>query len=145
MTLMPGCMKSIKRGIQPIQMKLGEYHQCQQTILNAVKKGGFVSQATPQNGTRIAPACNKVKNYNNSSINNSSINNSNVNKQQHQQQTASTPAAAVVKATGALYEMEPILSAEMSSRMSSIVELGKRPARDYRGLEVMPETEKTYI
>ena len=30
----------------------------------------------------------------------------------------------------------------MSSRMSSIVELGKRPARDYRGLEVMPETEK---
>ena len=63
------------------QMKLGEYHQCQQTILNAVKKGEFISRAIPQGGTRIAPAQQQEQqtHVNNSSINNSSINNNSIN------------------------------------------------------------------
>ena len=142
-----------KRRHSAYQVNLGEYHKCQQAILNAVKRGGFAAQTSSSSaGATAAPAGAGAKSKPAAATRSSSTHVRKVggtNKrtmqpqhQQYQQQKHHKQnEQMLIEATQETTKDGPSLSVEVNSRMRSVIAMGKRPASDYRGLEVRPEAE----
>ena len=136
------------------QVKLEEYHQCQQAILDAAKKAGGATQVPSSSGARgvtatatltksccqraatvkskpseaVKRACHKWGKWGaTKNTKNAAQAKAQAQAQMHQQQRQMDQAVEPAE--------RPMLSAEMSGRMRAVVAQGNGPATDYRGLD----------
>ena len=142
------------------QVKLEEYHQCQQAILDAAKKAGGATQVPSSSGARgvtatatltkrvAAKGAATVKSKPSEAVRASMSQVGKVGATKNTKNAAQAKAQAQAQMHQQQRQMDqavepaerPMLSAEMSGRMRAVVAQGKRPATDYRGLEIIEDT-----